>query len=365
MEAGKVTLNGKVKSLDLIDAMVAAADDNVSDADVEAHRALGLPDLRLVLGHVHRQLDELPDRSARPRIARQRLGARHPCRPQGSVRRGRTSHRRSRAALLRTGRRTACCRAAIASFKAFENAMTLDIAMGGSTNTVLHLLAAAHEGDVPFTMKDIDRLSRRVPVLVQGRAFRAGRASGRRASRRRHHGHSRRTRSRRPDRRRPADGAQHLAGGRAGALGHQAHDKRERAHLLLRRARRRAAPQVAFSQDKRFEELDADRATGCIRDAEHAFSKDGGLAVLYGNIARDGCIVKTAGVDDSILVFSGPARVFESQDAAVDAILGDKIKPGRCGGDSLRGAARRPRNAGDAVSDQLSEIEGARQSSAR
>jgi dihydroxy-acid dehydratase len=215
----------------------------------------------------------------------------------------------------------------IASFKAFENAMTLDISMGGSTNTVLHLLAAAYEGQVPFTMKDIDRLSRRVPVLCKVA---------------------------------PSVPDVHLedvhrAGGIMGILGeldraglldtslpsvHSASLKDALERWDIKRTKSdsvrhfyRAAPgnvrtEVAFSQDKRFEDLDTDRSAGCIRDAEHAFSKDGGLAVLYGNIARDGCIVKTAGVDASILKFSGPARIFESQDAAVDAILGNKIKPG-------------------------------------
>jgi dihydroxy-acid dehydratase len=215
----------------------------------------------------------------------------------------------------------------IANFKAFENAMTLDISMGGSTNTVLHLLAAAYEGQVPFTMKDIDRLSRRVPVLCKVA---------------------------------PSVPDVHLedvhrAGGIMGILGeldraglldtsrpsvHSASLKDALERWDIRRTKSdsvrhfyRAAPgnvrtEVAFSQDKRFEDLDTDRSTGCIRDAEHAFSKDGGLAVLYGNIAQDGCIVKTAGVDASILKFSGPARIFESQDAAVDAILGNKIKPG-------------------------------------
>jgi dihydroxy-acid dehydratase len=215
----------------------------------------------------------------------------------------------------------------IASFKAFENAMTLDIAMGGSTNTVLHLLAAAYEGEIPFTMQDIDRLSRRVPVLCKVA---------------------------------PSVPDVHLedvhrAGGVMAILG-----ELDRANLINRglptvhstsietaldrwdisrsksetvRTFYKAAPggvptQVAFSQDRRYDDVDTDRAAGCIRDVEHAFSKDGGLAVLYGNLALDGCIVKTAGVDEGILKFAGPARIFESQDAAVDGILGGKIKAG-------------------------------------
>jgi dihydroxy-acid dehydratase len=215
----------------------------------------------------------------------------------------------------------------IASFKAFENAMTLDIAMGGSTNTVLHLLAAAYEGEVPFTMADIDRLSRKVPVLCKVA---------------------------------PSVADVHLedvhrAGGVMAIMG-----ELDRAGLLttdlpvvhsetLATALKswdivqttnsqvkgfyRAAPgnvptQQAFSQNKRYDELDIDRAKGAIRDAAHAFSKDGGLAVLSGNLALDGCIVKTAGVDESILKFSGPAKVYESQDAAVAGILGNKVKAG-------------------------------------
>jgi dihydroxy-acid dehydratase len=215
----------------------------------------------------------------------------------------------------------------IATFQAFENAMSLDIAMGGSTNTVLHLLAAAHEARVEFTMADIDRLSRRVPNLCKVA---------------------------------PATQQYHMedvhrAGGVIGILG-----ELDRAGLIHRevptvhastlgealeewdilqteeqtaRQRYLAGPggiptQVAFSQDSRWPELDLDRANGCIRDLAHAYSRDGGLAVLYGNLAEQGCIVKTAGVDASILKFSGPARIFESQDAAVAGILGDQVKAG-------------------------------------
>ena len=216
---------------------------------------------------------------------------------------------------------------AIANFAAFENAMTLDIAMGGSTNTVLHLLAAAHEGEVNFTMADIDRLSRRVPVLCKVA---------------------------------PAIANVHMedvhhAGGIFGILG-----ELDRAGLIntdtptvhaetmgaalarwdVKRTASRAvhefftaAPggvptQVAFSQERRYDAVDLDREAGVIRAAAHAFSKDGGLAVLYGNLAEDGCIVKTAGVDDSVLVFAGPARIFESQDAAVKGILGNTVAAG-------------------------------------
>ena len=215
----------------------------------------------------------------------------------------------------------------VATFAAFENAMALDIAMGGSTNTVLHILAIAREGGVNFTMADIDRMSRKVPNVCK-----------------------------------VAPSSQyhvedvHRAGGILSILG-----ELDKAGLIHRevgtvhaktmgeaidrndimratatpesKARALAAPggvptQVAFSQDKYFADADTDRVKGCIRDVEHAYSKDGGLAVLYGNIAADGCIVKTAGVDASILVFEGPARVFHSQDAACDAILADQVKEG-------------------------------------
>jgi dihydroxy-acid dehydratase len=215
----------------------------------------------------------------------------------------------------------------IASFGAFENAMTLDIAMGGSTNTVLHILAAAHEGEIDFTMDDIDRLSRRVPVLCKVA---------------------------------PALSTVHMedvhrAGGIMGILG-----ELDRAGLInrdlptihaatmadalerwdIKRTKSEsvrhffmAAPggvptQVAFSQDRRWDDVDTDRETGVIRDSAHAYSRDGGLAVLSGNLAVDGCIVKTAGVDESILKFAGPAVVFESQDDAVSGILTGKVKAG-------------------------------------
>jgi dihydroxy-acid dehydratase len=213
----------------------------------------------------------------------------------------------------------------IATFEAFENAMALDIAMGGSTNTVLHILAIAHEAGVKFTMADIDRMSRKVPNLCK-----------------------------------VAPSSQyhvedvHRAGGiftilgqldKAGLLHRNVgtvhaktigeavdeHDIHRPTATDAAKARALAAPggvrtKVAFSQDKYFKEADTDLERGCIRDLPHAFSKEGGLAVLFGNFAQDGCIVKTAGVDESIWKFEGTARVFHSQDAACDAILADKIK---------------------------------------
>jgi dihydroxy-acid dehydratase len=215
----------------------------------------------------------------------------------------------------------------IATFEAFENAMALDIAMGGSTNTVLHILAIAKEAGISFTMKDIDRMSRKVPNLCKVAPSSAYHVED-----------------------------VHRAGGiftilgqldKAGLLHREVgsvhaktmgqavdeHDIHRGSASPAAKARALAAPggvatKVAFSQDKYFDKADTDLARGCIRDAEHAFSKEGGLAVLYGNFAQDGCIVKTAGVDESIWKFSGPARVFNSQDAACEAIMADKIKEG-------------------------------------
>jgi dihydroxy-acid dehydratase len=215
----------------------------------------------------------------------------------------------------------------IATFDAFENAMALDIAMGGSTNTVLHILAIAYEGGVDFKMEHIDKLSRRVPTLskvapashyhvedvhraggiftILGELDRAGLIH------------------------------RHVGTVHAKTMGEaiDANDVRRPTTTSEAKDRALAAPggvptKVAFSQDKYFESRDDDAAKGCIRDLEHAYSKDGGLAVLYGNIAKDGCIVKTAGVDESIWKFEGPARVFHSQDAACDAILANQIKEG-------------------------------------
>jgi dihydroxy-acid dehydratase len=215
----------------------------------------------------------------------------------------------------------------IASFKAFENAMTLDIAMGGSTNTVLHLLAAAQEGEVPFTMADIDRLSRRVPCVCKVApsvadvhvedVHRAGGITAILAE---------------LDR----GGLIHRDVGsvHAPTLGAAldrwdiAKSPSDAVKTFFQAAPGGVPTQIAFSQNRRYESLDTDRAKGVIRDIAHAFSKDGGLAVLTGNIATDGAIVKTAGVDASILKFTGPVKRYESQDAAVEGILGGHVKKG-------------------------------------
>ncbi|RFB80369.1 dihydroxy-acid dehydratase [Methylovirgula sp. 4M-Z18] len=326
MEAGKVKLQDKVVALDLVDAMVAAADDNVSDEDVKIIERSACPTCGSCSGmFTANSMNCLTEALGLALPGNGSVLATHADRQSLFEQAGhrvvdlarRYYERNDDSALPRS----------IATFEAFENAMTLDIAMGGSTNTVLHLLAAAHEGEVHFTMADIDRLSRRVPVLCKVA---------------------------------PAKSDVHMedvhrAGGimailgeldRAGLLHthvptvHSATlaDALDQWDIVRNKSAEvehfyRAAPggvptQVAFSQNRRWDDVDADRATGVIRNAEHAFSKDGGLAVLYGNLAIDGCIVKTAGVDASILTFSGPARVFESQDSAVDGILTGKIKPG-------------------------------------
>ena len=326
MEAGKVILRGKEHALDLVDAMVAAADEHYTDEEVETIERSACPTCGSCSGmFTANSMNCLTEA----------LGLSLP--GNGSTL---ATHADRKNLFLRAGRLAVeLCRRYyeqddesvlprnIANFAAFENAMSLDIAMGGSSNTVLHLLAAAYEAGVDFTMADVDRLSRKVPVLSKVA---------------------------------PAKADVHMedvhrAGGIMAILG-----ELDRAGLLhtdlptvhsptladalnqwdIGRTNDaevqtffRAAPggvptQTAFSQNRRWDELDLDRKGGVIRSAEHAFSKDGGLAVLSGNIALDGCIVKTAGVDESILKFSGPAKVYESQDAAVAAILTGQVVAG-------------------------------------
>lgn len=326
MEAGKVVLNGKTHALDLVDAMVAAADEKVSDEDVKVIERSACPTCGSCSGmFTANSMNCLTEA----------LGLSLP--GNGSTL---ATHSDRKELFLEAGRRvvalakryyeqddaTALPRT-IASKGAFENAMALDIAMGGSTNTVLHILAAAHEGEIDFTMEDIDRLSRRVPCLSKVA---------------------------------PAKSDVHMedvhrAGGIMAILGELNRAGLINAGLptvhsptlgdalaqwdisvtdnpvalkLFSAAPGGVPTQVAFSQSARWDELDLDRENGVIRDAQHPFSKDGGLAVLKGNLALDGCIVKTAGVDESILKFSGPAKVYESQDAAVKAILGNEVVAG-------------------------------------
>ncbi len=326
MEAGKVNLSTGIKKVDLVDAMIAAADDRVTDEDVQVIERSACPTCGSCSGmFTANSMNCLTEALGLSLPGNGSVLATHADRKRLFVEAGhlivdlaKRHYEQDDASVLPR---------AIASMTAFENAMTLDIAMGGSTNTVLHLLAAAYEGEVPFTMADIDRLSRRVPVLCKVA---------------------------------PAVANVHMedvhrAGGIMAILG-----ELDRAGLIdtnvgnvgsgtLKEALARwdvarttsesvrefyrAAPggiptQVAFSQASRWDELDLDREGGVVRDSAHAYSQDGGLAVLYGNLAEDGCIVKTAGVDASILTFSGPAHVFESQDAAVEGILGGKVKAG-------------------------------------
>jgi len=327
MEAGKVRLGerGELK-LDLVDAMVAAANPQESDGDVAAIERSACPTCGSCSGmFTANSMNCLTEALGLSLPGNGSLLATHAARKELFLEAGRLVvdlarrwyEQEDASALPRT----------IASLPAFENAMSLDIAMGGSTNTVLHLLAAAYEAGVAFTMADIDRLSRQVPNLCKVAP----------ATQRYHMEDV------------------HRAGGVIGILG-----ELDRAGLLHRgvptvhsatlgealdqwdlmctdspraRARFLAAPggvptQVAFSQDRQWPELDLDRAEGCIRDLEHAYSRDGGLAILSGNLAEHGCIVKTAGVDVANLTFTGPARIFESQEAAVAAILGDRIQAG-------------------------------------
>ena len=325
MEAGKVNWNGKTKGLDLIDAMVAAADSRVSDEEVNAIERSACPTCGSCSGmFTANSMNCLTEALGLSLPGNGSLVATHAERKQLFLRAGRL--------IVELAKRyyeqddASVLPRSIASFDAFENAMTLDIAMGGSTNTVLHLLAIAREAEVNFTMKDMDRLSLHVPTLCK-----------------------------------VAPSSQyhmedvHRAGGIAAILGEldragllhgevsTVHSKTLRdglkewdiAQTSSEEAKKffRAAPggiitTIAFSQSMLYPDLDADRAEGCIRDKAHAYSKDGGLAVLHGNIALDGCIVKTAGVDESMLKFSGRARVFASQDAASAGILADQIVAG-------------------------------------
>ena len=250
----------------------------------------------------------------------------------------------------------------VAIFKAFENAMTLDIAMGGSTNTVLHLLAAAHEGEVDFTMADIDRLSRRVPVLCKVAPASRKRPYRRRAPRRRHHGHPRRTRPRRPDPSATADASMRAPWATRWTAGTSPAPTARRSELLPAPRPGGVPTQTAFSQSRRYEELDLDRENGVIREAEHAFSKDGGLAVLNGNLADDGCIVKTAGVDESHPGVHRPGQGLREPGRRREGHPQRQGQGRRRGGDPLRRTAWRPGHAGNALSDELPEIEGPRQS---
>jgi dihydroxy-acid dehydratase len=326
MEAGKVRLHGEELHLDLVDAMVAAANPGATDEDVAAYERSACPTCGSCSGmFTANSMNCLTEALGLSLPGNGSLLATHADRKELFLEAGRLVAELARRYYEQDDAKV--LPRSIASLRAFENAMSLDIAMGGSTNTVLHLLAAAHEGGVDFTMADIDRLSRKIPNLCKVA---------------------------------PATQQYHMedvhrAGGVIGILGEldraglvhrdvatvhsrtlgEALDRWDIVRTAGEQARSRflAAPggvptQVAFSQDRRWPGLDLDRANGCIRDIAHAYSKDGGLAVLYGNLAEHGCIVKTAGVDPSILVFKGPAVICESQEEAVAMILNGSVGEG-------------------------------------
>ena len=326
MEAGKVVLDGKEKAIDLIDAMVAAANDSISEQDVQAIERSACPTCGSCSGmFTANSMNCLTEALGLSLPGNGSTLATHADRRRLFVEAGHLIVGITKRYYEEDDERV--LPRSVASKRSFENAMVLDIAMGGSTNTVLHILAAANEGGIDFGMDDIDALSRKAPCLCKVA---------------------------------PAVADVHMedvhrAGGIMAILG-----ELDRAGLIHRdqptvhsptigeaidrwdiaktedpgvRLFYMAAPggvptQTAFSQERRWDDLDLDRENGVIRSAAHAYSRDGGLAVLKGNLAVDGCIVKTAGVDESILKFSGPAKVLESQDAAVSAILTGKIKAG-------------------------------------
>lgn len=326
MEAGKVQLDDLEQAVDLVDAMVVAADDNYSDEQVQHIEENACPTCGSCSGmFTANSMNCLAEALGLALPGNGSMLATHADRKELFLEAGRKIVEITKRHY--EGEESGLLPREIATFDAFENAMSLDIAMGGSTNTVLHLLAIAYEGKVDFTMEDMDRLSRKVPCLSKVA---------------------------------PAKADVHMedvhrAGGIMGILG-----ELHRGGLLHGDARTvhsdtiaeaiakwdvmtandasvdkffRAAPggvrtTQAFSTDNRYKELDKDREGGVIRSVENAFSKDGGLAVLFGNIAERGCIVKTAGVDESILKFTGTAKVFESQDDAVNGILTNKVEAG-------------------------------------
>lgn len=326
MEAGKTKLSDQIIKLDLVDAMVAAADDKVSQEDADQIERSACPTCGSCSGmFTANSMNCLTEALGLSLPGNGSMLATHADREKLFLKAGdqivelckRYYQEEDDSVLPRE----------IANFNAFENAMSLDIAMGGSTNTVLHLLAAAAEGEIPFTMEDIDRLSRQVPHLCKVA---------------------------------PSTSKYHMedvhrAGGVVGILTELnkagllhadnqhvlgtsvqkvldawdvTNTENEQAREFYRAGPAGIRTTQAFSQDCRYDSVDDDREAGCTRSIEHAYSQDGGLAVLFGNIAEKGCIVKTAGVDESILVFNGTAKVFESQDDAVQGILNDEVKAG-------------------------------------
>lgn len=326
MEAGKTKLSDQIIKLDLVDAMVAAADENVSDSDTDEIERSACPTCGSCSGmFTANSMNCLTEALGLSLPGNGSLLATHADREQLFVEAGRRIvdlcdryYRQDDARVLPRN---------IANFQAFENAMSLDIAMGGSTNTILHLLAAAIEGQVNFTMDDIDRLSRKVPHLCKVApatpqyhmedVHRAGGVMGILAE-------LRRAGLLNTD-------VHHVLGSSLSEVIDQwdiAQSSDEAPLTFYRAGPAGIRTTKAFSQDCRYPEADTDREKGCIRNIDNAYSQDGGLAVLYGNLAEDGCIVKTAGVDESILTFTGPAKIYESQDDAVQGILSDEVKAG-------------------------------------
>ncbi|OSQ27630.1 dihydroxy-acid dehydratase [Thalassospira sp. MCCC 1A03138] len=326
MEAGKVTINGQERHLDLVDAMVEAADPKISDEQVAVVERSACPTCGSCSGmFTANSMNCLAEALGLALPGNGSVLATHAARQELFLEAARTSVKLARR-YYEEEDVTATPRG-IATFEAFENAMALDIAMGGSTNTVLHLLAIAREAEVNFTMADMDRLSRQIPHLSKVA---------------------------------PSHPLYHMedvhrAGGIMRILGElerggllhtdvpTVHSKtmadalekwdirrtkNEAVHKFFRAMPGGIPTQTAFSQERYWDDLDLDEKEGCIRDIEHAYSKDGGLAVLFGNMAVNGCIVKTAGVDASILKFTGPAVICESQDEAVAKVLGGEVKEG-------------------------------------
>ena len=324
MEAGKTKL--AAHGLDLVDAMVVAADDSCSDETVAEYERSACPTCGSCSGmFTANSMNCLMEALGLALPGNGSMLATHADREQLFLRAGRVAVELCKR-YYAEGDESVLPRN-IANIKAFENAMTLDIAMGGSTNTILHLLAAAQEGEVDFDLRAIDALSRKVPQLCKVA----------------------------PNIQKYHMEDVHRAGGIYSILGELArggllhtdvptvHSKTlaegiaqwditqttdEAVHTFFKAGPAGIPTQTAFSQATRWDSLDADRENGCIRSVEHAYSQEGGLAVLYGNIALDGCVVKTAGVDESIHVFEGTAKIYESQDSAVKGILADEVKPG-------------------------------------
>src|ERR687891_1720899 len=326
MEAGKVVLGGKAQALDLVDAMVAAADDRVSDADVQVIERSACPTCGSCSGmFTANSMNCLTEALGLALPGNGSTLATHAARRELFLDAGRT--------VMALAKRwygeddASVLPRSIANRHAFENAMALDVAMGGSTNTVLHILAAAQEGEVDFTLADIDAISRRVPCLAKVS----------------------------PNSNYHMEDV-HRAGGipailgelwRAGRLNEDVHtvhsptlsqwlsewdirggSASEKAVELFHAAPGGVRTTEAFSTQNRWSSLDTDAENGCIRDLAHAYTADGGLAVLRGNIAPDGAVIKTAGIPEDIFRFEGPARVVESQEEAVSAILTKQIQPG-------------------------------------